>query len=244
MAPPAPASRKRPAGDAKVAGTKKARASPSMIKVEGGGGSGGGGTSIRVGASAPTENPTEVLKERFIRVFSEPIFKVGISNAALKDKFGEVYIQLVPIINELVGESRLVMSKLANGGLFYTMVSDEIASKFAGLDVTARMVYQVIERAGNMGIWTKDIRIQTNVDQQALNKIFKGLESRRLIKPVKSVTAKAKKLYMLYNLTPSKELTGGVWYSDLEFDHEFISELRTFLLHCVRRLNGGRGVTL
>jgi DNA-directed RNA polymerase III subunit RPC6 len=58
------------------------------------------------------------------------------------------------------------------------------------------------------------------------------------------VTAKAKKLYMLYNLTPAKELTGGPWYTELEFDHEFIIELRTFLMHCVRRLNGGRGVTL
>jgi len=71
-----------------------------------------------------------------------------------------------------------------------------------------------------------------------------ALENRRLIKPVKSVNAKAKKLYMLYNLTPAKELTGGPWYTELEFDHEFISELRTFLMHCVRRLNGGRGVTL
>lgn len=49
---------------------------------------------------------------------------------------------------------------------------------------------------------------------------------------------------MLYNLTPAKELTGGPWYTELEFDHEFISELRTFLMHCVRRLNGGKGVTL
>jgi DNA-directed RNA polymerase III subunit RPC6 len=39
-------------------------------------------------------------------------------------------------------------------------------------------------------------------------------------------------------------LTGGVWYSDLEFDHEFISELRSFLMHCVRRLNQGQGCTL
>ncbi len=54
-----------------------------------------------------------------------------------------------------------------------------------------------------------------------------------MIKPVKSVNAKAKKLYMLYNLTPAKELTGGPWYTELEFDHEFISELRTFLMHCV-----------
>ena len=49
---------------------------------------------------------------------------------------------------------------------------------------------------------------------------------------------------MLYNLQPAKELTGGVWYSDLEFDHEFISELRTFVMHCVKRLNQAKGVTL
>jgi len=61
---------------------------------------------------------------------------------------------------------------------------------------------------------------------------------------VKSVTAKAKKLYMLYELQPSKELTGGVWYSDLEFDHSFIAELRNFILHCVRRLNNGKGCTI
>ena len=47
----------------------------------------------------------------------------------------------------------------------------------------------------------------------------------------------------LYELQPSTELTGGVWYSDLEFDHEFISELRGFLLQCLRRLHNGRGCT-
>jgi DNA-directed RNA polymerase III subunit RPC6 len=49
---------------------------------------------------------------------------------------------------------------------------------------------------------------------------------------------------MLFNLTPAKELTGGVWYSDLEFDHEFISDLRTFVMQCVKRLNEGKGVSL
>lgn len=85
---------------------------------------------------------------------------------------------------------------------------------------------------------------ETNLQPPALNKIFKSLESRRLIKQVKSIAAKAKKLYMLYELTPSTELTGGVWYSDLEFDHGFITESRTFLMHCVRKLNKGQGVTL
>lgn len=87
-------------------------------------------------------------------------------------------------------------------------------------------------------------RMQSNIQQQALNKIFKNLENRQLIKPVKSVTAKAKKLYMLYDLQPAKEITGGPWYTELEFDHEFVSELRTFVLLCVEKINGGKGVSL
>jgi DNA-directed RNA polymerase III subunit RPC6 len=192
------------------------------------------------------------IKDRFLRVFENEAYKNGISNSVLKELFGESdYLALAPVINELVGQSRLTMSKVGSGGgvgagseLFYQLVSSELAEQFRGLDVSAKMVYQLIERAGNMGIWTKDIRIQTSIQQQGLNKIFKTLESRQLIKPVKSVTAKSKKLYMLYSLTPAKELTGGVWYSDLEFDHEFISELRSFVLQCVKRLNGGKGVTL
>jgi DNA-directed RNA polymerase III subunit RPC6 len=190
------------------------------------------------------------INDRFLNLFSIPEYRNGISNSVLKDFFDDAdYVALAPIINELIGQSRLTMSRIGTYNsnsteLFYQLVSDAVAQQFHGLDVSARMVYQVIERAGNMGIWTKDIRIQTNIQQQALNKIFKALESRQLIKPVKSVVAKSKKLYMLYNLTPSKELTGGVWYSDLEFDHEFISELRSFILQCVRRLNNGKGVTL
>ena len=48
---------------------------------------------------------------------------------------------------------------------------------------------------------------------------------------------------MLYELTPSTEITGGIWYSDLEFDHEFINELRTFILQCIRKLNNGKGIS-
>jgi RNA polymerase Rpc34 subunit len=113
----------------------------------------------------------EMLREQFIALFSDAE-RHEVSNQALKAKFGKDYLKLVPIINDLTRESRLVMSKVRDE-LYYTLVSDEIASKFTGLDLTARMVYQVIEKAGNMGIWTKDIRTQTNIQQQALNKTFK-----------------------------------------------------------------------
>mmetsp|Transcript_2110 Transcript_2110/g.4429 ORF Transcript_2110/g.4429 Transcript_2110/m.4429 type:complete len:341 (-) Transcript_2110:1433-2455(-) len=195
------------------------------------------------------EAKEEELKERFVAMFSEPMYAInGVPSSAIKTKFGaEDADRLQPIINQFLAESRLAMSEGRGGGkneLFFTLVSEELATKFKGLDISARMVYQVIEKAGNMGVWTKDIKKETNLQNQALNKIFKALETRRLIKQVKSINAKAKKLYMLYELTPSKELTGGVWYSDMEFDHGFITELRTFLMHCVRKINKGQGVTL
>jgi DNA-binding MarR family transcriptional regulator len=166
-------------------------------------------TGIVVGSSEAIPNkkikPDEIeisFREQFIAIFEEPTYRnTGISNAALKQRFGpEDYLQLVPIINELTQESRLTMSKM-DGELWYQLVDSQIATQFVGLDVSARMVYQVIEKAGDKGIWTKDIRMQTNIQQQALNKIFKALEGRRLIKPVKSVNAKSKKLYMLFSLT-------------------------------------------
>ena len=216
------------------------------------------GKRIRVGAVRIKADPEvatvgdaqilkESVKQRFIQFLSEPRNKSGAPNKAVKEKFNKPEEQslLVEVINELSTQSRIHMSKAGSDNqLYYTLVADEVAQKYQGLDVNAKMVLQVIEKAADNGIWTKDIRMQTNIQQQALTKIFKQLEQRRLIKPVKSVTAKSKKLYMLFDLTPSKELTGGVWYSGLEFDHEFISELRTFVLHIVRKMNGGQGVTL
>ncbi len=136
------------------------------------------------------------------------------------------------------------MSRSAiNNELIYKLINEEEASKFDGLDVQARMVYQIIEKSSNQGIWTKDIKIESKIPSTALAKIFKALESRKLIKPIKAVNAKSKKRYMLYDLQPSKEVTGGPWYTDMEFDHEFISILRTFVMNCVKSLNKGKGVT-
>mmetsp|Transcript_18480 Transcript_18480/g.41072 ORF Transcript_18480/g.41072 Transcript_18480/m.41072 type:complete len:397 (-) Transcript_18480:983-2173(-) len=189
------------------------------------------------------------LDQEFISMFRNPSLTTPtgqITNTTIQQQFGPHRITaLAATINGLTSRGRLTMSRhTTTGELLYNLVSESQAAKFEGLDMSARLVYQIIERAGNMGIWTKDIRTQSNIQQLALNKIFKALESRRLIKPTKSVTAKAKKLYMLFDLMPAKEITGGPWYTELEFDHEFISELRHFIMHCVRRLNGGNGVSL
>lgn len=199
------------------------------------------GKRARLGNVGSGHGNSKALRDEFIKLLSNS--SNGVSNSQLKRTFGSRYNHLPSIMNYLIKESRLTMSKRGEE-LFYNFVREEVATKFSGLDVSARMVYQLIEKAGNVGIWTKDVRIQSNIQQQALNKIFKILESRKLIKPIKAVTAKAKKLYMLYDLAPAKEITGGPWYTELEFDHGFVSELQNFILHCIQKLNGGKGVTL
>jgi DNA-directed RNA polymerase III subunit RPC6 len=253
MAPPttaeglAAARNKKRAISGKAAGAAASSLSAASKKIKV-----GAGKAVAVKHEATTPDAVEsasasvTMRERFLKVFET---RKQVSNADLKQIFGErEYLAMAPIITELAAESRILLSQGVSGGgadLFYSLLSEKAAQQFYGLDTAHKMVYQVIERAGNNGIWTRDIKNQTNIQMQALNKIFKALESRQLIKRVKSVTQKLKSLYMLYDLTPSKELTGGVWYSnDLEFDHEFIIELRNFLLQCVRRLNSCKGVTV
>lgn len=97
-----------------------------------------------------------------------------------------------------------------------------------------RLVLQEIERAGNKGIWTRDIKTHTNIPQQIVTKTLRLLETRRLVKSVKSISSKNKKLYMLFDLVPSTEITGGPWYNEQEFDHVFIDTLSTFVYEVIK----------
>jgi DNA-directed RNA polymerase III subunit RPC6 len=88
------------------------------------------------------------------------------------------------------------------------------------------LVYQIIQSSGNSGIWTKELKQKSNLPQTQISKIFKTLEARKLIKAVKHVAQQNRKVYMLYELEPSREITGGAWYTEHEYDAEFINVLR------------------
>jgi RNA polymerase Rpc34 subunit len=73
------------------------------------------------------------------------------------------------------------------------------------------------------GVWTRDIKLSTNIPQHTLTKTLKILEQRNLIKSVRSVVSKSKKLYMLYDIVPAKEITG-------DFIFEFIFLFSLFVV--------------
>jgi DNA-directed RNA polymerase III subunit RPC6 len=166
--------------------------------------------------------------------------ETGLSDVALKEKFGARYESLVPVINELLGENRLELyrnNSAGGAGLVYKLVDEQTASKLQGLTPEQIMVLQEIERSGNVGVWLRDIKSATNIQQQTLTKTLKVLETRNLVKSVKSVTSKTKKLYMLFHLTPAKEITGGPWYTEQEFDFEFVEELSKVVFQYIKSQN-------
>lgn len=57
-----------------------------------------------------------------------------------------------------------------------------------GADNEEKIVYKIIEEAGNKGIWIRDIRFKSNLNMTQLNKVLKSLETKKIIKAVKSVS--------------------------------------------------------
>ncbi|CAH1791664.1 unnamed protein product [Owenia fusiformis] len=132
--------------------------------------------------------------------------------------------QRVTAVNKLLQNGKIDLMK-SGSQLVYKVKDPDSTSKVKGGDNQEKLVYQIIEESGNKGIWIRDIRWKSNLLLTQVNKILKSLESKKLIKAVKSVAASKKKVYMLFNLEPDRSVTGGAWYSDQDFEAEFVDIL-------------------
>lgn len=67
-----------------------------------------------------------------------------------------------------------------------------------GADNEEKVVYNLIEEAGNKGIWIRDIRIRSNLANTQLTKVLKSLESKKVIKAVKCVNVRGYFKYLSF----------------------------------------------
>ncbi|PWN33220.1 uncharacterized protein FA14DRAFT_124209 [Meira miltonrushii] len=153
-----------------------------------------------------------------------------ISNEKLQNLLEDIEVkELLESINSLLSKSLLSAKQDHNGGLHYIAFSKSEASTMGQLDHDEGIIYSFIRVAGNEGIWTKQLKLRANLHQTIMQRALKSLESKQLIKAVKSVKFPTRKIYMLSSLTPSVELSGGPWYTDNELDTVFIDQLCTVL---------------
>lgn len=150
----------------------------------------------------------------------------GLSNSDLSDLLPNISVQdRVASINKLLQHGHLEILTKNNSLIYRYKDPTKKASIPKGADNEEKIVYSIIEESGNKGIWIRDIRVKSNLIMTQVNKILKNLESRKLIKAVKSVNASKKKVYMLYNMEPDRTVTGGAWYQDQDFESEFVDIL-------------------
>lgn len=73
-------------------------------------------------------------------------------------------------------------------------------------------MYLLIQESGDRGISVNDIktRCEGAKNSAALNKVLKKLEAKFLVKSLKSIQHKNKKVWMLLEIEPSVEVTGGL----------------------------------
>lgn len=164
------------------------------------------------------------LEKRIISAIQDhPTQHVAV--AALCTQLQITLDQALPILNNLFSQHRVKLLYDSNQQFFCKWVQDDIQLKLRELNGSELIIYQLIEKEANMGIWIRDLKRKSNLSQQQIPKILKSLMTRKLVKCEKSVESKNRKVYMLYNLEPAKEITGGSWYSGSEFDIEFMKAL-------------------
>ena len=142
--------------------------------------------------------------------------------------------QRMKALQRLMSRGKIELLKQGTNLIYRLSTTASSPSKTKGFENDEKAVYQIIERAGSKGIWIRDIRMEAGkMNHVQVTKILRTLESKKLIKSVNSVQVPKKKVYMLSELTPDESVTGGAWYSDQDFESEFVEILND---HCYKFL--------
>lgn len=117
-------------------------------------------------------------------------------------------ISITSLFNKLQMLRICSLSKYSETNVTYAKVrTKELVEILDKLDDVDYRVYCAIEQAGNVGIWTADIRKFTGLLIHQVQKAIKMLaEEKGLIKPVKDIHHKNRKLYMLAEIDPAVEV--------------------------------------
>lgn len=135
-------------------------------------------------------------------------------------------VKVLKITQSLIDRKMIKLVKVGDDLRIQAILAAE-TRKLTSMSEDEQMIYSYIEASGREGIWTKTLKAKTNMHQHIVIRCLKLLEQQRYVKLIKSVKHPTRKIYMLYNLQPSIDVTGGPWFTDSELDTEFIDSLLT-----------------
>ncbi|BAT83161.1 hypothetical protein LR48_Vigan03g005600 [Vigna angularis] len=127
------------------------------------------------------------------------------------------------------------MSQLQESSSLKRKRQQDLALVSGSMTDGERVLYNLIHSKKDMGMWTGDMKRETNLPDSIVKKSLKLLQSKNLIKEVVNIQNKGRKHYMAAEFEPSKEITGGDWYTQGSLDTYFINLVKDVCLKCIFR---------
>jgi DNA-directed RNA polymerase III subunit RPC6 len=174
-------------------------------------------------------------EEQVLALLCDSSDSSGLTSQEIMDKIDIKSTTLLDILNTLAKSNKIEFLTINNSIVFCPISSLE-SNKLSKMSQNDKIVYNFIKESHQKGTWLKNIKEKSGLHIKNCNDSIQKLEKLKIIKLVKSVKQPAKKVYMLYELEPSMELTGGSWYTDDQMDVEFIDALSQMIMRFLEKV--------
>ncbi|VDO11091.1 unnamed protein product [Rodentolepis nana] len=140
--------------------------------------------------------------------------------------------ELLPVLNTMQKKGQLEVLVNADRTLSWQLRTIKNIEKIKSLtDLDEKLVYNCIRKNANDGATVRTIAVDTKIQQTKLPKILKSLIARKMIKELPVMAGNKQKIYLLYELEPSRTLAANTLFAgESGVDVEFVSMLRTACL--------------
>jgi DNA-directed RNA polymerase III subunit RPC6 len=130
-------------------------------------------------------------------------------------------------------DCQLFVPYTKRGVTIYRTRSAEVALKLSKLSGDVILIYNSVAGTGRTGIWKKTLAEKTNLHDMTVVKGIKELIGKKLVKEFRSAKNATKRMYILHELEPSEESTGGAFYMEGELDEGLVNILGGLIINAV-----------
>lgn len=162
----------------------------------------------------------EIRKRRIVEVLSQ--HSEPVPHKQLRETLGMPAEEFSKALKQLMEENTAAVTRSSSGLLI------SLSSK--GLSKNFEMVLEEVRRSGASGVDQSTLTAKLRLPKTEISKALNSLVAQKYIKEHRSFTNRAKKMYLLFNLEPSAQVTGGSFYRGEELDVNLVDSLRCLLL--------------
>ncbi|KAI9659148.1 MAG: 34-kDa subunit of RNA polymerase III (C) [Bathelium mastoideum] len=186
-------------------------------------------------ASSPSGSPRDKLYEIMSqKPTSHIFFQHDLSAMGVVED-----VQTLTKLIQGLASAQLVQILMQEGEVCYRVRTREEAARLHALTADEHVIYNHIAESRTNGCWIKSLKAKTNLHIANLSKVIRSLEAKRLIKTIKNVKFPTRKIYMLSDLSPGEDVTGGAWYTDGELDIDLVEALADLVIKYVKERSWG-----